>query len=121
MLSCKPMEPVQFRLGGEHPDAPANGNDHLHIITSSGRRLKATPAQLPQPHELTPEMTPSPTPPRSHSSDDEDPAAHAQSIRDAVARRNELLAADVTSTDNGLLVPPAQGVPHMVRCRLPSQ
>ncbi|KAG9103239.1 serine/threonine protein kinase [Ceratobasidium sp. 370] len=114
MLSCKPMEPVQFRLGGEHPDTPAEGDDHLHIITSSGRRLKAGPAQLPQPHDLTPELTPSPTPTHSHSSDDEDPAAHAQSIRDAVARRNELLAADVTSADNGLLAPPAQGIPHMM-------
>ncbi|KAG8748718.1 serine/threonine protein kinase [Ceratobasidium sp. 414] len=113
MLSCKPMEPVQFRLGGEHPDVPTD-DDHLHIITSSGRRLKASPAQLPQPHELTPELTPSPTPPHSHSSDEEDPATHAQNIRNAVARRNELLAADVTSTDNGLLVPPDQGVPHMM-------
>ncbi|KAG8690115.1 serine/threonine protein kinase, partial [Ceratobasidium sp. 395] len=110
MLSYKPMEPVQFRLGGAHPDAPAEDDEHLHMITSSGRKLKANPSQLPHPHELTPELTPSATP--THSSDDEmDPVARAQSIREAVTHRNELVASDVTSSANGMLVPPAQA-PH---------
>ncbi|QRW14678.1 Serine/threonine-protein kinase [Ceratobasidium sp. AG-Ba] len=96
MLSCKPMEPVQFRLGGEHD--PNADDDHLHIITTSGRKLRASSTQLPHPHELTPEPTPSPTPPYS---EDEDPAARA---REAVALRNELntqpaaTGADATST-----------------------
>jgi hypothetical protein len=104
MLSAKPMEIAQFRL--------SDADEHLHIITSSGRKLKANPAQLPQPHELTPELTPIPTP--THS-DDEDPIQRAQAIRDAVAHRNELLA-DTVHVDNGLLALPAvAGIPHTVR------
>ena len=126
MLSYKPMEPVQFRLAGEHPEAATEPDDeHLHIITSSGRTLRAAPAQLPAPHELTPEPSPIPTPALSDDSPEEqDPEAHAQSIRDAIARRDNLLASDATHIENGHLAPPSVTTPHAhkvsTRPRLPS-
>lgn len=126
MLSYKPMEPVQFRLAGEHPEATAEPDDeHLHLITSSGRTLRAAPGQLPAPHELTPEPSPIPTPALSEDSpQEEDPATHAQSIRDAIARRDNLLANDTAHTENGHLAPPNGTTPHAhtvsTRPRLPS-
>lgn len=96
MLSYKPMEPVQFRLGQQHDD--------LHLITSTGKSLRPNPAQLPAPHELTPEPTPIPTP--SISTPDEGPEEdldkRAQAIRDAVSRRNAL---DSSADADGSAVP----------------
>jgi hypothetical protein len=95
MLSYKPMEPVQFRLGEQETE------HDLHIITSSGRRILAPASRLPHPHELTPEPTPIATPSEPEPEHEEDPVKRAEAIRRAVTQRNELVASDVdkSSTD----------------------
>ncbi|KAJ1310431.1 hypothetical protein OPQ81_007164 [Rhizoctonia solani] len=90
MLSYKPMEPVQFRLGGEQAGAE---RPDLHIITSTGRSLLAPAGRLPNPEDLTPEPTPIPTP--YEPEQEEDPVKRAEAIRAAVSHRNDLVANDV--------------------------
>ncbi|CAE6503349.1 unnamed protein product [Rhizoctonia solani] len=93
MLSYKPMEPVQFRLGGEHA-----GTQHdLEMVTSTGRSLLAPASRLPNPEELTPEPTPIPTPSEAEVVE-EDPIKHAEAIRAAVLHRNDLVANDVADS-----------------------
>ncbi|ELU43876.1 hypothetical protein AG1IA_02102 [Rhizoctonia solani AG-1 IA] len=90
MLSYKPMEPVQFRLGEQ------DAEHDLHIITSSGRRILAPASRLPHPDELTPELTPIATP--SEPEHEDDPLKRAEAIRLAVTQRNELVENDVDQT-----------------------
>ncbi|CAE6425985.1 unnamed protein product [Rhizoctonia solani] len=90
MLSYKPMEPVQFRLGGEQ----VGPHTDLEMVTSTGRSLRAPASRLPNPEELTPEPSPIPTPYEAEAID-EDPVKRAEAIREAVSNRNDLLAGDV--------------------------
>ncbi|EUC66126.1 kinase-domain protein, putative [Rhizoctonia solani AG-3 Rhs1AP] len=90
MLSYKPMEPVQFRLGGEQ----AGAQHDLEIVTSTGRSLLAPASRLPNPEELTPEPTPIPTPSEVDAVE-QDPIQRAEAIRAAVSHRNDLVANDV--------------------------
>ncbi|CAE6459497.1 unnamed protein product [Rhizoctonia solani] len=94
MLSYKPMEAVQFRLGREE----AGGEQaDLQIVTTTGRSLLAPASRLPNPEELTPEPTPVPTPSETEVLH-EDPVKRVEAIRAAVLHRNDLVANDVADT-----------------------